>query len=261
MLNSLNVPYEDVQVVEGAATQLSPSIIFFIKSPAVMEVEFDGKTYTEEDGVIFVKNAASGKYKLNVKGKEQGKYEVMVGEIGKISDSWNSITGEITSLIPQLETDSYTVDFDENDPDDFFVDVNNPIKLIDELVSDYKELQKVKLLYALKMFRSIRPIMFHLDREIVKKNDFIALEKLENVYGLIMAESSNKPKLLTARLEAIKKQFRRILEKRWKNIDSKRVFLEMINKKLNLAEKYLQDKKYSYMEIVLESIENLIKKL
>ncbi len=87
------------------------------------------------------------------------------------------------------------------------------------------------------------------------------MEKLENIYGLIMNGSSYKPKLLKARLEALKKKFAHILEKRMKNVEIKRVFLEVINKKLNAAEMYLTNKKYSYLEIVLESIENLIKRL
>ena len=35
-----------------------------------MEVVYNGQTYTEQDGIIFIENAQSGNYQLNIIGKK-----------------------------------------------------------------------------------------------------------------------------------------------------------------------------------------------
>jgi len=272
ILTELNINFQDNQIVEGSATQISPSLIFMIKSPAAMEVMFNGDAYEEEDGIIYIENAQTGDYRLNVKGKEKGKYEVIIGEIGKSTDSWNSINGEISSLIPESETDSYSISFDEENPAEFFIEQDDPTKLLDELISylkknknkiEVKLLENVKKIYLSKTHNIIRYILFNLDKDFVKKNDFVALEKLENIYALIIKKPSQQAKNLASKLESFEKSFQKVLQKLEKHQEKKfdPVILELINKKFSFAKKYLAGKKYSSFEINLESIENLLKKI
>ncbi|MFA6016545.1 MAG: alpha/beta fold hydrolase [Patescibacteria group bacterium] len=109
ILNLLNIQYGDEQIVEGKGTIIDSSIMFLIKSPATMEVVINGQTYTERDGMIFIENAQSGDYQLKVKGVDKGKYEVIVGQISKENDLWESISGEITQSPASSQTDNYNI--------------------------------------------------------------------------------------------------------------------------------------------------------
>ncbi len=94
ILDLLQIKYTDSQIVEGKGTQIDSSLIFFIKSPATISVEFNNQIYNEEDGIIFIPEAESGNYNLKVQGTDKGKYEVVVGKISENNDLWESITGE-----------------------------------------------------------------------------------------------------------------------------------------------------------------------
>lgn len=109
ILDILKIKYEESQIVEGKGTRIDSSLIFLIKSPATMEVEFNNNIYGEEDGIIFIPEAQSGNYNLKVKGTDKGKYEVIVGQISENNDLWESINGE---------TDVFQID-------DYYIPYNN----------------------------------------------------------------------------------------------------------------------------------------
>jgi pimeloyl-ACP methyl ester carboxylesterase/predicted GH43/DUF377 family glycosyl hydrolase len=112
ILKLLNLDYQSSQVVEGKGTKISPSLIFLIRSPATIEVvDESGNHYYEEDGIIFIENAQSGNYQLLVKGKEQGKYQVVIGQIAENNDVWEYIDGEITDSTPTNQVDQYLINF------------------------------------------------------------------------------------------------------------------------------------------------------
>jgi len=94
ILDLLQIKYADSQIVEGKGTQINSSLIFFIKSPATISVEFNNQIYNEEDGIIFIPDAQSGNYNLKVQGTDKGKYEVIIGQISKNNELWDSINGE-----------------------------------------------------------------------------------------------------------------------------------------------------------------------
>jgi pimeloyl-ACP methyl ester carboxylesterase len=112
ILDLLNIKYEDSQVVEGKGTNISSSLIFMIKSPAKMTVKFNNQIYTEDEGIIFIPDAQSGSYNLKVKGTGIGKYEVIVGQISKNNDLWESIYGETTAS----QTDDYNILYNSPSP-------------------------------------------------------------------------------------------------------------------------------------------------
>lgn len=111
VIGSLGYSVADSAITEGRATTISPSLLFLIKSPATMAVEYKGKTYTETDAMIFLENAESGTYTLKVTGTGKGKYTVVVGQIIANNDYWDTITGEITKDPPSSQTDYYTINY------------------------------------------------------------------------------------------------------------------------------------------------------
>jgi pimeloyl-ACP methyl ester carboxylesterase len=112
ILKILNIDYQPPQIVEGQGTKISPSLIFMIRSPATLEViDENNNHYFEQDGIIFIENARSGNYQLHVKGKELGKYQVVVGQIAENNDIWEYIDGEITDSTPVNQVDKYLVNF------------------------------------------------------------------------------------------------------------------------------------------------------
>lgn len=114
IVSSLGLTASDSAITEGRATGLSPSLLFFIKSPATMTVDYNGTTTSESDGMIFLENAESGTYTLKVTGTSKGKYTVVVGQIKADNDYWDNITGEITKDPPSSQIDSYTINYPSN---------------------------------------------------------------------------------------------------------------------------------------------------
>jgi pimeloyl-ACP methyl ester carboxylesterase len=277
ILNSLDISYSEDQVTEGRGTNISPSLIFLIKSPAEMEAKHGTNTYQEHQGIIFIENAESGEYKLFVKGKGWGKYEIIIGEIGTENSSWGYINGEITSLIPQLETDEYDISFENTAPRKFFIDRDNPVKLIDELILILKQKEKMnkEIINDLKKvityiqqnkLKKIPKILFDQNEDLIEKKEYFELEKLENIYALMIKNDQKKSKSLNKRFNSlsntfIKKQKKLTNSKKIKNNDPKLVILEMINKRFESLITSLKNNEYSYSEIALESVSNLLRKL
>jgi len=112
----LGINYLESQINEGEKTIISPSLIFLIKSPATMEIAIDDKDYLEDDGIIFIDNAQTGEYKLKVKGIDQGKYQVVIGQIGENNDVWGKIDGEITQIPASNQVDDYLINFNSSIP-------------------------------------------------------------------------------------------------------------------------------------------------
>lgn len=111
ILDLLNISLSDDQIVEGQTTKISSSLIFLIKSPATMTVEFENDFYPEDEGIIFIPNAQTGDYGLKVQGVNQGKYEVIVGQISENNDIWDSINGEITKFPASSQIDNYYIQY------------------------------------------------------------------------------------------------------------------------------------------------------
>lgn len=111
VFNALSLDYDPSLIVEGVKTEISPSLVFMMQSPAEMEVVFADKVYKEEDGIIFIPGAQTGQYALKVKGLEQGSYTVSIGEISKNNDYWYKIRGSIVQDPPDSQIDAYKVDF------------------------------------------------------------------------------------------------------------------------------------------------------
>lgn len=111
----LSIPYSETSIVAGNKTIISPSLIFFMRSPAEMEVVYGDEIYKEQDGIVFIPNAQLGTYVINVQGKEKGDYSIVVGQITGTDDWWDTIHGSITSSNPTLEKHSYVFTYPDKD--------------------------------------------------------------------------------------------------------------------------------------------------
>jgi len=72
-------------------------------------VEFNNSIFTEDEGIIFIPDAQSGSYDLKVQGVDQGKYEIIVGQISENNDIWDSINGEITKSPASSQIDNHNI--------------------------------------------------------------------------------------------------------------------------------------------------------
>ncbi|MBI3366790.1 alpha/beta fold hydrolase [Candidatus Roizmanbacteria bacterium] len=179
VFEGLGIAYQDNQIVEGQATKITPSLLFLIKSPAEMTVvDAQGKMYQEENGIIFIENPQDGNYLLQVRGIDQGKYNVIVGEIGSNKDAWNTISGEINTTPPSSQTDSYQIQFNSN-PQEFFIDQNNTSVLFKNIISLIKELNnplRDQLTQAIKDLEKARDY-FQNNKSVLGRNKFLTAHR------------------------------------------------------------------------------------
>lgn len=277
ILSKLGVPFEENKIVKGSGTKITPSIIFVIKSPATIEAIFKDTRYIENDGVIFIENAQTGEYTLNVRGIQNGEYEVLIGEIGYNGNSWNSIRGNINSLIPQLEVDKYKINFVKEKPDHFFFDESNINSLINEIndlmskrLKDYWReiirLNRAKYYIYKNRHPVVKDLLFTLNKKFSNNLDYLLLEKIENLYSLIMKNQSVNKRNLKQKYVKLSEKFYKlqikIFDKKNFQIKSKeRRLFETIDQKIIIAGECLEKSKHSYLEILLASIDNLLNEL
>lgn len=111
ILDLLGINYNEEKIVEGEKTNIARSLIFLIKSPAKMSINFNNNIYEENDGIIFIPNAETGSYQLNVQGTDFGQYQVIIGQISDNNDIWETINGEITNNPPDQQIDTYFINY------------------------------------------------------------------------------------------------------------------------------------------------------
>ncbi len=292
ILDLLNIQYDDLRVTEGKGTIIDSSLIFLIKSPATMEVVYNGQTYTEQDGIIFIENAQSGNYQLNIIGKENGQYTVVVGQISKEKDLWSEIKGEIINDPPSSQVDSYTIKFENTFPKP----INNPLLLIDEIISDLnsfnsyniaavgymkndlKQAKKYLQNNDLKRLRSTL-ILAHSRLMIVrdklvdegKKSFALSIfEKLENLFIISLQDFSLDKKTVNALAtqntgykKMLNDQSSRLLnlQNSGKDISKQLSLVNNVSVKLLNISDYLNLNKYSSVEILLKTVGYLIKEI
>lgn len=88
ILSFLGISVQDADIPEGKGTSIFPAILAFIQSPAKINITHNGVMQNEDEGMIWVTNAESGEYTLNVNGTEVGEYTVSVWLIGAVDDKW-----------------------------------------------------------------------------------------------------------------------------------------------------------------------------
>lgn len=292
ILEKLDIPYQNNQLVEGRSTKITPSLIFFILSPAEIEVVYNGNTYQETNGVIFIENYLAGEYVIKVKGKEPGQYTIVIGQLNQGSDNWLTIQGEIKETSPTTQTDIYRLNFNPQipqtpqiPPDSLFSELNiiinnlylqtgnkhfqKAVHSLDDAKKFYQKNDKQKTRINLlnvhqQMFLGYKDVNSGIRNDIIQ-----SLSKLESLYAqtLVGFENPEPLKVLRKKLDVYKRQLA--------GIENKAVFLKKIGVNLNLNKKILletesriklvdeaiKNNDLNYAEILLQSIQELIKQI
>lgn len=292
ILDALNINYQENQILEGGKTNIFPSLIFLLKSPAEIEVEFNEERYQENEGMIFIENASAGIYTLKVKGKEKGRYTVIIGQLTTNNDLWTTIEGEISQTPPTSQIDIYRFNF--NPQNSQFVlsdlsllfkelilylnDLNKALKIneITKAITNlnqgnqlYQQNNKSRLKSALllahqQIFSSIKRV-----DDTNKNNLLYAISKLENLYekslgnyfvgvskSRLNINLNNYKKLIspTEKYLLAKKQ-------QGKMVTKNSLILLEIKKRLNLAEENLRNNNLNFTDILLKSVAELTKEV
>jgi len=108
----MSVKYDDAQINLGQKTAITPSLIFLIKSPITLKINYADQQFTQNDeGIIFIDNAQEGNYQLNAQGNDIGQYEIDVLQIAENNELFEKILGEIVSVPASSQTDQYSFNF------------------------------------------------------------------------------------------------------------------------------------------------------
>lgn len=127
ILDALELPHDENQIIEGQKTTISPSLVFLVLSPVQITVEGNGQTYQENEGLLFIENAKTGKYTIKAQGKDLGKYSIIIGKIGTENDTWERIEGEVVKNPATEQTDVYEIYFDQTNLMSTPALTNNPV--------------------------------------------------------------------------------------------------------------------------------------
>ena len=134
------------EVVSDTALPITtPSLIFFLHSPANLDLENPpaGTIISQEDKLIIIPNAQAGQYELKLTGAGAGDYDLEVGQWLKEKNFWQTITDQIS----QGEEQTIIIDFDPDNPqENSLVDQSGDLNLsiaktkIRELKNDVSQL-------------------------------------------------------------------------------------------------------------------------
>lgn len=295
ILNSFSIPYQENQIIEGAATKINPSLLFLILSPAQMEVTYYNNTYIEKDGLIFIENAQSGDYQLNITGKQKGDYQILIGQVGNDNDQWSSVYGTISADPSTSQSDEYLISFDQHSPLEFPLYQNDPLQYFDlsinrligidsrlhisHLKTAIKRLIEARANYLKKDFSQLKFNLEHAQQNLFqarKKLDsetkyeiLNLIDQLEFLYSLTL-ESSDFPvdsnKLFNEfnrNKKTISSLENHLLRQKeiGKNITEKALLLIKAKNKLLKAEENYSQNKFFYFQILIETTNELIKEI
>lgn len=110
ILNSLQIEHATLNIAEGSATSISPSIFVLAQSPVQMTLTSQNGSYSEEDGILVVPNAPQGSYTLSISKQNPGPYRITLAQISRNNDTWEQFEGVIDQA-DVGETDIYSIEF------------------------------------------------------------------------------------------------------------------------------------------------------
>ncbi len=290
ILDSLRINYQEDKLVTGAKTTVSPSLIFFMLSPATMTLQYQGNTINESDGLIYVENAQSGDYMLKVNGQSKGKYSVVLGQISNITDTWNTINGEINGNPPSSQIDSYSLHIDQSSPlsspllpqslfDElisYLTDLNSPLMQKD-ITSAQSDLTKAKMSFSKKNLSQTKSYLLHtheklfharqkINNQTTKRLLLLTISKLEVLYdrsleNYIKGTSVNK---LTHDLKSLNSKLITIENSLLNNKNSKKHLfinpqtLSDVELRINKVDSAIKDNRLNLAEVLLETATELL---
>lgn len=279
ILETLGIEYQSEDLVSSDGTQIFPSLIFLIMSPIELQVEINNQVYQEHEGIVFIKNPVNGKYLLKAKGKDNGKYTILVGSLTRNTDQWYRINGTIDSTNPQSEIDEYQVEINDNK-----LLINNNL-LINQIISDLmavnNEVHSNKLALALKYLKNpklqkqkfillkVQNFLIQAISKVPKqyKHRLLTITDQIETYYLSFNFKYNKKTLskylvlrykLLNGLYTFKENLLLLKQKRRFDIQDSAYLLSLVKTKLIIAKNALTNKDYNLAEINLNTSAGLL---
>jgi len=170
ILEKLEIPFTDDNIVPGAETKLTPGVVFFLLSPATFTVTYNNQVYTESDGILYIPDAKNGTYTITVTGTGTGTYSLNIGQFTETKTVWS----EYTNTTKPGAQKTYQLSFDSTNPK---TDPVTTISLKERLETIEKELDTLDTRhihpFLLKARFDLRTAQRALDRKqyhIVKIN-------------------------------------------------------------------------------------------
>lgn len=285
VLQFLNIQAEDEDITAGKLTNITPSLIFLIKSPAFMTVtDPNNQTYAENEGMIFIENPVNGQYSLKVTGTDNGHYSILIGKNGIDDDVWQSIDGDITQNPPSAQTDIYPLTINLNDKSipissgkvllkdliQYLKHINLDLKSKD-IEKSIEHLQKALQNYDGKNNLQVKINLIAAQSELLQafkrnSNDdqiFSGIEKLEALYPVVL--KSYKFDLVKHLLSRLNAEARKELKEQEKYLQKNKnkipnaVILKQIDNRIKLVDADLENNNLLEAEILLETIHGLLK--
>ncbi len=291
ILHAVGIDPQDGQIASGSATVITPSLIFYMLSPARMEVTHNGITYPEQDGMIFIPNAAPDSYTLSVIGLDNGPYKVIAGQIGTEKDSWSTIHGTITASLPDSQIDTYTINFNEQLPSLILTSTESLDELILYLSNLNETVNNTNITYAITTLRQTSGL--YVQNQLQKLKSFLLLAHSYLLASYDASAQPNKNSVLTA-LEKLERLYQHSLASytpgtdrisiqqqlsayntRYSSVNNSLLMkknqgydfvnglflIEETNRRMESAESEIADQDFTAGEILLKTNEALIKGL
>lgn len=292
ILSSLKIDFDESQISEGAPTQISPSLIFLLKSPVKLEVIApDGRNYQEFNGIIFIENALDGIYQIRVLGVENGQYTLYIGQIVEKNDVWNSLVGKITKNPPGSQVDTYYLNFDKMQPQDFPLNKESPLSLFDiiitelsvlnetqknkDLVDAVNDLKRAKIYFTKNKPSSIRKELLKTIQELfdarnkldfsMKNSLYQSVKKVEKLYELSFKQKFSSGDIIDMKrkLDKLRKRGssleQSLLSKKYKgvNVTQKSSALLLLHEKIEIISNSINSNP-QYSAVLFETTRQLI---
>ena len=169
ILQYLEIPAPDASVVSGQATTITPGLLFLLRSPATLKVVYNGQTYTDFDGIIFIPNATNGTYEATVTGTGPGSYRLAIGQFSNGNFVWKEYAGNTSSG----QQTTYSLPYSQTLPVEDPVTNLTDLQRLEEIDVQLSELSKLTInLIVPKARRNLKTGITALSRK-----DFFTLKK------------------------------------------------------------------------------------
>ena len=279
IFNNLGLNYQEEQIHASSGTQIFPSILFLVLSPVTLEVEHNGQTYQENEGVILIPGSQEGNYALRAHGNESGEYTLIVGNLSQQNDQWLKIEGKIEAENPQDQIDEYQVTYENSE---LQLDSLSLFEQIYQRVAEYNmvlDSEKIGLILAnLDKFRNkpnrnflknAHSLVFKLisqSSQEYRDNLIEIIEMLEEYYSRqnFLYQEKLQIKLLNLEKQWIRQNYQLkkkiLLAKSRLNMDVKQeaTMLNLAFEKFNLGKTALAQRKIAEAEIMFLSAKKLL---
>lgn len=95
ILDLLLIGHEPGMIIESSTTTFIPGLLFLLRSPATIQVTYEGQSFNDQDGILFIPNAQEGMYAATVSGTGFGEYHLSIGQLTPNITKWSTLTKTI----------------------------------------------------------------------------------------------------------------------------------------------------------------------